>query len=306
MDKAMFTVNSLRTSGEWSGDIVMIADPDNFLNSVSRAVKLYDLILFPHPTIDLEPLVSSTGNFRADWKLNTSEGAQAWRPRDDRQWEKKLQWQKLLLFHEFFARWRMLVYLDAGTHVFLPVEVALEEWRPMTSVGYVIAREDSQSIAGQLDETLCRPCYDAAVASCPNIMTRYSLQTGILAFETEWHIKGASTLAGLLKKMIETPIWYTNEQALLAMQFQCESADYIPIRNHNEPNCTATDVFIRGPHSSLVDRNMYRARDSPLCAYSRGEVAEGVSFGERRGKQLLKEIVKSAGGQVAVNNRKGI
>lgn len=264
LDKVEFTMGALRGKGKWEGDVVLITHPDNFPNSLARAVKKHRLILFPHPMLDLAPLVVASQNFRADWKVNTSEGKEAWRGRDERQWAKTVQWQKLLVFHPYFAQWRTVVFLDGGTHVLHPVTLALREWEPLVQEGFFLARTDSYGVGGQLDATMCPACVQGVLDGCTGGYNHITLQTGIFAFAPAWHIKGAATLDALVRKMVDTPIWYTNEQALLGVVFTCESNDFLPIRVDNGPLCTASDVFIRGPANVPVTLTMYR-NSTKLC-----------------------------------------
>jgi hypothetical protein len=263
LDKVEFTMGGLRGKGKWEGDVVLIAHPDNFPNSLARAVKKHRLILFPHPLLDLAPLVAASQNFRADWKVNTSEGKEAWRGRDERQWAKTVQWHKLLVFHPYFAQWRTVVFLDGGTHVLHPVTLALGEWEPLVQEGFFLARTDSYGVGGQLDATVCPSCVRRVLDTCTGGYNHITLQTGIFAFATSWHIKGAATLEAMVKRMVDTPIWYTNEQALLGVTFTCDSNDFLPIHVDNGPLCTASDVFIRGPANVPVTVNMYRNNSVP-------------------------------------------
>ena len=109
-NKAIVTINDLRTVGNWHGDIVIITiDFD-----LEEAYKSHqNLIEKKFPSIDKTHLLKEIG---PDGFSNS----------DKREVNKLNQWEKLHVFDDYFLQWERVVFLDAGLRVLDDVKYVLE------------------------------------------------------------------------------------------------------------------------------------------------------------------------------------
>lgn len=103
--KAKKTIADLRYRGEWKGDIVFITI-DFQLNTNFK--NYYNIIEVSFPKIDKSILLSKIGK-------GFSVG-------DKREINKILQWEKIHVFDEYFAKWKRIVFIDAGLRIFYSVD----------------------------------------------------------------------------------------------------------------------------------------------------------------------------------------
>jgi len=118
--KALRTINELRTNGQWTGDVVLIAV--DFTPEPMEGVQVFETT-----HIDTNGLLAS---FREH----------PIRPMaDNRHFAKLYQWDKLQIFKPFFKSWERVVFLDAGLRVFHTVQPLLDiDWK-----GKFLAPDDS-------------------------------------------------------------------------------------------------------------------------------------------------------------------
>ncbi len=122
--KAKHTIHELRSNGQWSGDIVLIAvdflPEDDFLYE-------QNVILYPVNHINTSTLVE----IFKQYPLGSSD--------DGRHLGKLYQWDKLYVFSDFFRTWERVIFLDAGLRVFDTVQPLLDHpWK-----GHLVAPDDS-------------------------------------------------------------------------------------------------------------------------------------------------------------------
>lgn len=146
--RAKLTINELRDSGNWKGDIVLLAldfDPE------------------PIPGVEIRCI----SHIPLDQLLESYKTYPLLHSHDDR-WRTKLyQWDKLQVFTDFFRRWERVVFLDAGTRVIAGVQPLLDlEWR-----GRLLGPNDTDQPSGggktfrcQIDCLSNPPAYAALVA----------------------------------------------------------------------------------------------------------------------------------------------
>lgn len=101
--KAKRTILDLRTVGEWTGPIVLIAV--DFQPS-STFCDFYKITIVQFPRIPMEPFLQKV----RERPLSIA-------THDRREYEKVTQWEKLHLFDEYFWRYDRIVYLDAGLRI---------------------------------------------------------------------------------------------------------------------------------------------------------------------------------------------
>jgi len=109
--RAKLTISELRDSGQWKGDIVLMA-----INFDPEPIEGVEIHKVSH--INLDSLLHSYKKY----PLRHSH--------DDR-WKTKLyQWDKFQVFTDFFRRWERVVFLDAGMRIIAEVQPLLDlEWR---------------------------------------------------------------------------------------------------------------------------------------------------------------------------------
>ena len=105
-ERALITINDLRTIGKWNGDIVLITIDFNHDNK-------YDVINVRFPIIDKSYLLNKIG-------------PNGFSNSDKREINKLKQWEKLHVFDEYFIKWDRVVYLDAGLRVCDDVKFLLD------------------------------------------------------------------------------------------------------------------------------------------------------------------------------------
>lgn len=108
--KAIVTINDIRKTGDWNGDIVLITigfDLDE------NYIKMYNLIEATFPLIDKSILLKKIGQ-------------NGFTNSDKREINKLNQWEKLHIFDDYFLKWKRVVFLDAGLRVLHDVQCLLE------------------------------------------------------------------------------------------------------------------------------------------------------------------------------------
>jgi len=108
--KAIVTINDIRKTGNWNGDIVLITI-DFQLDE--KYIKMYNLIEATFPLIDKSILLKKIGQ-------------NGFTNSDKREINKLNQWEKLHIFDDYFLKWQRVVFLDAGLRVLDDVQFLLE------------------------------------------------------------------------------------------------------------------------------------------------------------------------------------
>jgi hypothetical protein len=109
--RALLTLDELRESGGWTGDLVLMAV--DFDPAPIPGVEIHRI-----SHLSTDALVETYTRF----PLTHSH---------DLRWKTKLyQWDKLQVFTDFFRRWERVIFLDAGTRTIASVQPLLDlEWR---------------------------------------------------------------------------------------------------------------------------------------------------------------------------------
>lgn len=109
IENAKTTIYELRTFGQWKGDIVLIA--------VDFEPEFEGVFVYPTAHISTDHLLGIYRQF-------------PFQKSDGRHLNRTIQWDKLQVFREFFRRWERIVFVDAGMHIYSPVQPILDlEWK---------------------------------------------------------------------------------------------------------------------------------------------------------------------------------
>jgi hypothetical protein len=115
-NRATKTINDLRTTGKWTGDIVLIAID---MSPPSEFIKEYGIKVVSFPKIDITQFL----NYIREKPISIPTC-------DGREWTKQNQWEKLHVFDTWFKQWERIIYLDAGLRMLDDVSPFLElDWR---------------------------------------------------------------------------------------------------------------------------------------------------------------------------------
>jgi hypothetical protein len=102
LNQAQFTINALRTVGEYFGTIVLMVGDD------LKDLKTNDsnLIIKYFPTIDRTEVLKPLNG------ISTSDGRDLYR---------QFQWHKIYCFDTYFKQWEKCFVIDAGMHIMKPI-----------------------------------------------------------------------------------------------------------------------------------------------------------------------------------------
>lgn len=220
LQKAFGTINQLRISGKYTGDIVLLVGDDLKDLELDPA---YNIIVKYFPTIDRTEVLKKLNG------ISTSDG---------RDFNKSFQWHKVYAFDKYFKKWDKCLLIDAGMHTFNPIDKILD----LDCSNKIFAHSDAypyahyrasvedriqkRNLGHQFENSeRFRNLYD-------ELNTKYNLyvdyfQTGLCLYDTSI-IKD-----GLMEKIFNYADRYintcTNEQAVLNLIFNCEQNIWVPM-----------------------------------------------------------------------------
>jgi len=108
-NRALRTIQDLRTLGKWNGAIHIISLDFDISDNY---VKEYHLTQIKFPKLDNSHLLSQIGK-----GFSNSDGREIY---------KLLQWEKFHVFDEYFKQWKRVIYMDAGLRVLDSMDYLLE------------------------------------------------------------------------------------------------------------------------------------------------------------------------------------
>lgn len=204
-EKALRTIQDVRSVGEWKGDLVLIAvgfQPD-------PAVCIhYNLQVVYFPRIPTEDLLN---RYKANpLSLPTH---------DRREYIKVTQWEKLHVFDQYFKRWERIVFVDAGLRILDSLENFLcLEWK-----GKLLAQDDTWN-----DATKRFGC-QLEMTNNPDILHTYVEVFGKECLQEPFFLNcmwiydtsilEIVTKQELLDTMNKFPLWRTNEMGVMNTLF---------------------------------------------------------------------------------------
>jgi len=225
--RALRTIEDIRTSGQWLGDLVLVA------------------VDFEPPPEALTPfrvLVRRVEHLKTDDLVRALKENPIRAMADGRHFGKLTQWDKLQVFGPFFKAWKRICFLDAGLRVFNAVAPLLE----LPYENTIRAPDDSDPydngnrLGCQLDLTANPPVTHALLKDFGNdlALERYFLNC-IFVFDTA--IMDLCSQDELVAAMNQYPISLTNEMGIMNLLFTVKHRVWKPF-----PQRTAGGKYLFG------------------------------------------------------------
>jgi len=205
LEKALRTIQDIRSVGEWKGDLVLIAvgfqpNPDICLH--------YGIQVAYFPRIPTEHLL-------AQYQTNPLSIP----THDRREYKKLTQWEKLHVFDPYFQRWNRIIFVDAGLRILDSLEHFLcLEWR-----GKLLAQDDTWNDATKRFRS------QVEMTNNPEILQTYTDTFGTKCLHEPFFLNcmwiydtsllKMVTKNELLDTMNKFPLWRTNEMGVMNTLF---------------------------------------------------------------------------------------
>lgn len=197
------TIQELRNSGKWTGDVVFIAvdfDPN--------PADLPNVIIYRTTHINTDGLLES-------FRKNPIKPMP-----DNRHFGKLYQWDKLQVFKKYFRQWDRVVFLDAGLRVFDSVQPLLDlPWK-----GRFLGPDDSDPYDNgnrfhtQLDLDANPVARELMFSEYPSkILKSKYFNNCIFVFDTQ--LTYQTSFEEMEEYMNKFPIFMCNETGLMNMIF---------------------------------------------------------------------------------------
>ncbi len=201
LDRFIYTCSQLLTVGKYKGKICLVVGDDlrneiydvPFIRENFIIIKYFPDIKFPDEFIKLQ------------YRLNRLES----------QHNKIFQFHKMYIFDIFFKRWKYILYLDSGLHIYSDITPIINN-KPNNCI---YAHSDSYphynwKLSCQFDKT--KTSYFNKLNDNYDINIDY-FQTTIMYIDT--NIIEDNTFNDLYNLAIENPICNTNEQGIISLYF---------------------------------------------------------------------------------------
>lgn len=200
MGKFIESYEALRIQGRYFGDVVLIVGDDQDHKNLRKNPRLKRVHIIKPPNIHFPTKIAE--------KMKKVKG------NDRRAITKRFQWHKLYVFHPFFKKWRYVLYMDSGTHIWSNIAPLLHKARP----GRILAHSDAYP---EYIRTL-RSQFDDSADDFAILEKKYNLdcdyfQTGLMLFDTT--IITRNTFSFLYNLACVFPFCRTNEQGIVALYF---------------------------------------------------------------------------------------
>lgn len=199
------TIKELRIIGEYKGDIILMYD-EEYSDEFKYKLIEFNVILKFFPKIDRTKFLDM---FREKPFIGG----------DKREITKTFQYHKFYLFDKFFKKWKKIFYIDAGMHIFKPIQRMLE----LDCSNKLLAHSDAYPYYNsKLD---CQFEKEAYPQVYEELKKEFNLnidffQSGILLFDS--NIIQENTFDELIKLSEKYFISKTNEQGIMNLLFNCK------------------------------------------------------------------------------------
>lgn len=207
LNKAKNTILQLRDVGKYQDDIVLLIGDD--LKDINLSID--NVIIKYFPDIDRSSIIEIL-----KYKPISFDG---------REFNKPFQWHKVHIFDTYFKKWKKCLYVDAGMHIFNPIDKILN----LNCQNKLIAHSDSYptfewKLKIQFDDKQFPELYNE-LYSTYNLEIDY-FQSGILLYDT--NIIEENTKNELLKLSNKYINSRTNEQGIMNIYFNCIKKVWTP------------------------------------------------------------------------------
>lgn len=213
LDKAKNTINQIRNIGKYQDDIVLLIGDD----LKDENINIDNVIIKYFPDIDRSAIIEIL-----KYKPITSDG---------REFIKPFQWHKIHIFDTYFKRWKKCMYIDAGMHIFNPIDKIIN----LDCTNKLLAHSDAYptfewKLKLQFNENQFPDLYN-------ELYSKYDLeidyfQSGILLYDT--NIIEENTKDDLLELSNKYINSRTNEQGIMNLYFNCIRKVWKPIKVKDE------------------------------------------------------------------------
>ena len=227
------TLYQVRRFGRYRGDVVVVVGDD--LKDQLQSLSSHPLRLIPQyfPDLNLDQLKSRISGVAVS---------------DGREYTKVFQWHKMYCFHPFLRKWKRVLYLDSGMHVYH----SLAPFFALETEGKLVAHSDafpefSQTLAGQFNMALF-PELEKEMRSRFDLKVDY-FQSTFLLYETSLIRDG--DFDSLLKLANTYYNSRTNEQAIMNLLFTCERRAWLPLATARQGKWFLYDFFEREGRRSM-------------------------------------------------------
>jgi hypothetical protein len=212
LNKAHKTIAQLRKAGKYKGDIVLLIGDDLKDEIANHPLENKNTIIKHFPDFDRSQFVEI-------YKKKPLG--------DGREINKVFQWHKMHCFDTYFKQWKQCFYIDAGMHIYKPVEALLK----LDCTDKLLAHSDAHptyewKLKGQFDDLQFPELYH-------ELYTRYNLeidyfQSTVLLYDS--NIIEENTKQNLLELSNKYIHSRTNEQAIFNVYFNCMLKIWTPLQ----------------------------------------------------------------------------
>jgi hypothetical protein len=209
LEKAKYTINELRTVGKYKDDIVLLIGND----LKDENIHLENVIIKYFPDIDRSQIVERLRKKPVSF--------------DGREFSKPFQWHKVHIFDAYFKRWKKCLYIDAGMHIFKPIEKIIN----LDCTNKIIAHSDAYptyewKLKIQFDDKQFPELYKELISNYDMEIDYF--QSGILLYDT--NIIDDNTKKDILDLSNKYINSRTNEQGIMNLYFNCIKKIWQPVR----------------------------------------------------------------------------
>ena len=217
LHKFLYTLRQLRTIGNYTGIVcLMVGDDLKKLQDKTykdKVIKDKNLVIKYFPTLSILQDKSFLDSQR---KLK----------RPSHWFAKIFQFHKFYLFHKYFKRWNYIFYLDCGMHIYHNIQDILNLFKPNTLIanrdgvdnehaGWCIPISPGNGLKLGDQFVKNNNIYEKLKKKY-NITESY-FQTTIMLYDT--NIINDNTFSNIYNLLLEYPISFTNDQAIIALYF---------------------------------------------------------------------------------------
>lgn len=200
LNKALKTINDIRTRGCYSGDLVLITD-GNF-KLPNTVIESMNIIIKEYPDIDTRELIA---------KIKQHPFTNS----DQREYNKTKQWNKFYVFDTYFKNWDYIMFVDAGLRIF----DCIEYFYPQLYKNAIVALDDGHP---HFDKKFNCQIELSNTEIVDKLKLIYDIDSSYFLnclFIFDSQLINDDTIINLVNLMNAYPICKTNEMAVMNIYF---------------------------------------------------------------------------------------